>query len=252
MGPTFTCSIDDGHPLDMKTAELLGKHGLTGTFFIPIKNREGFKVLSNAEIRELGAKFEVGSHTYDHCYLRNVDIWQAYRQIAEGKKQLEDLLGKEVPGFCYPGGKYQRRDVALVKAYGFKYARTIVNLCFDAGSRPYEMPTTVQFFAHDKLVYLRNYLAGGRWLHRYNGLRLALQHEDWVHRLYALFDYAQRSNRVFHLWGHSKQFEELNAWNELDGFLAYVARHTALANRVTNAELAARMFAEPNSGMVRA
>jgi peptidoglycan/xylan/chitin deacetylase (PgdA/CDA1 family) len=247
MGPVFTCSIDDGHPLDMKTAELLKKHNLNGTFFIPIKNREGFKVLTCQEIRELGSQFEIGSHTYDHCYLKNIDVWQAYHQINEGKKQLEELLGKEVAGFCYPGGRYGVRDIDLVKACGFKYARTTMNLCFDAGARPYEMPTTVQFYPHDRSVYFRNFVASGNWLKRRNGLRLAAQHREWIDRLFALFDYACEHGGAFHLWGHSKQIDELNAWGELDAFLAHVARSIAVEDRLSNAQLAARSFWMPGS-----
>lgn len=247
MAPVFTCSIDDGHPLDMKVAELLRKHSLNGTFFIPIKNREGFKVLSREQINELGRHFEVGSHTYDHCYLKGVDLWLAYHQINEGKKQLEELLGKEVPGFCYPGGRYRQRDIELVKACGFKYARTTMNLCFDAGSKPYEMPTTIQFYPHCRDVYLRNFIGAGSWLRRCNGLRLAIQYENWRDRLYALFDYACERGSAFHLWGHSKQFDELDAWDELDAFFAHVAKNVAISDRLSNEQLAARSFWTPGA-----
>ena len=240
MGPVFTCSIDDGHPSDMKTAELLDKHGLNGTFFIPIRNCEGDAVISDAQIGELGRRFEIGSHTYDHRYLKKVDIWQAYHQIADGKKRLEELLGTPVNGFCYPGGRYSRRDVELVKACGFGYARTTMNLCFDAGSRAFEMPTTVQFYPHDRAVYIRNFGGSGNWHRRVEGLRLALAHENWIKRLYAMFDYACRRNGIFHLWGHSKQIDELNAWHDLDAFFGHVAGRVATPDRLNNEQLAAR------------
>src|SRR6478735_7905500 len=101
MGLVFTCSIDDGHPLDMKMAELLDKHGLNGTFFVPIKNREGSNVMSRQALLELARRFEIGSHTHDHYYLKNLDVRRTYHQIADGKKRLEDILGKEIAGFCY-------------------------------------------------------------------------------------------------------------------------------------------------------
>lgn len=242
MDPVFTCSIDDGHPLDMKTAEMLHKHGLSGTFFVPIRNCEGDEVLSDAQIRDLGHAFEIGSHTYDHRYLKKVDIWQAYHQINDGKKYLEDTLGATISGFCYPGGRYGQRDAELVRACGFNYARTTMNLCFDAGSRPFEMPTTVQFYPHDRSVYLRNFAGSGNWLKRLDGLQLALAYEDWMSRLFALFDHACRHGGVFHLWGHSKQFEELNAWHQLDAFLAYVAENVALQARLSNEQVASRLM----------
>ncbi len=245
MGPVFTCSIDDGHPLDMRVAEMLDRHGLSGTFFIPIKNREGFNVLTDPQIRELGRHFEVGSHTFDHCYLKHIDIWEAYRQIANGKAVLENLLGTGVAGFCYPGGRYSRRDVELVRACGFTYARTTMNLCYDAGNKPYEMPTTVQFFPHDRGVYLRNFASAGHWFKRLDGLMLASRHGDWIARLYAMFDHACEKGGAFHLWGHSKQIDELNAWNELDAFFSHVAACIPIGGRLTNEQLAARTFLAP-------
>jgi peptidoglycan/xylan/chitin deacetylase (PgdA/CDA1 family) len=242
MSVIFTCSIDDGHPSDMKMAEILDKHGLNGTFFIPIKNREGFDVMSGTQIREIGRQFEIGSHTYDHCYLKNVNITEAYYQITEGKKQLEDIIGKRVAGFCYPGGKYRPRDAEIVKSSGFRYARTTMNLRFDIGDKPFEMPTTCQFYPHERNVYLRNFAKSGNWLKRHEGLRLAIQHKNWIDRLYALFDYASQRGTSFHLWGHSKDIDDFNAWPELDRFLAHVATKVAVQDRLNNEQLAARYF----------
>lgn len=250
MGPVFTCSIDDGHPSDMKTAELLHKHGLNGTFFIPIRNCEGDAVLPDAQIRELSRRFEIGSHTFDHCYLKKVDIWQAYHQVYDGKKQLEDLLGTAVGGFCYPGGRYRRRDVELVKACRFTYARTTMNLCYDAGDRPYEMPTTLQFYPHDRSVYVRNFVAAGNWGKRIDGLRLAMQHENWIERLYAMFDHACRQGGTFHLWWHSKQIDELDAWHDIDRFFKHVASRVTISDRLNNEQLAARTLWVPGVHIV--
>jgi len=246
--PVFTCSIDDGHPLDLKTAELLEKHGLYATFFIPIRNCEGDSVLGVTGIRQLARRFEVGSHTYDHRYLKTIDVWQAYHQINDGKKRLEDVVGARVNGFCYPGGRYRRRDVELVKACGFTYARTTMNLCFDAGEKPFEIPTTIQFYPHDRAVYLRNFVGSGNWFNRTTGLRLALVHEDWIRRLYAMFDHACRTGGVFHLWGHSKQIEQLAAWRQLDDFLRHVASSIPRTACMTNEQLAARARVDVTAG----
>ena len=238
----FTCSIDDGHPLDFKTAELLDKHGLKATFYVPIKNREGMQVMPREDLRALSRRFEIGSHTYDHCYLRDLDVRRTYYQIAEGKFQLEDILGLEVAGFCYPGGKYRRKDIELVKACGFRYARTTANLFLDAGRTRFEMPTTLQFYPHRREVYIRNFIRSGHWIKRAGPLWFALMHEDWSRRLHALFDHVCEHGGVFHLWGHSKQIEELKAWPQLDAFFSYVAQRLLPEDCLTNGELAERMF----------
>lgn len=242
MGTVFTCSIDDGHPSDLRAAELLDKHGFGGTFFIPVHNREDTHMLTPAQMRQVGKRFEIGSHTFDHCYLNYVDVREAYFQIAESKKRLEDMVARPVSGFCYPGGRYTERDVQLVRACGYRYARTTTNLCFDAGNDPYRMPTTIQFFPHSRDVYLRNFVTAGHWLRRQSGLRTALREENWLRRLYALFDHACTDGRIFHLWWHSRQVDELNAWRELDGFLAHVAARVEACNRLSNGQLAGRIF----------
>lgn len=240
--PLFTCSIDDGHPSDMRAAELLDKHGFGATFFIPVHNREDASMITPVQMQQIGRRFEVGSHTFDHCYLNYVDVREAYFQIAVSKQRLEDLLGKPVHGFCYPGGRYRKRDVDLVKACNFRYARTTANLFFSAGSSAFEMPTTIQFFPHQRDVYLRNFIVGGVWHRRAAGLAIAMLHQKWMDRLYALFDHLAGHGKVFHLWWHSKQLDELNAWRDLERFLAYVAARIPAQDRLSNVQIAERFF----------
>ena len=242
MGPIFTFSADDGHPSDMKLAELLDKHGLKGTFFVPIHNREGRPVMSKEQLRGIRDKFEIGSHTYDHCYLSNLGQVEANRQITEGKTRLENLLGQQVTGFCYPGGKYRRSDLVLVEEAGFAYARTTTNLCFEPGNSRLELPTTIQFYPHSSAVYCRNFALAGRWIKRSSGLRLAVQHQNWIQRMYALFDYSCQHDGVFHLWAHSYEIDQLHAWSQLGHFFAYVSSKVTVENRLTNQQLASKRF----------
>lgn len=238
----FTCSIDDGHPSDMKMAEILDRHGLNATFFIPVRNREGHPVMGKGLIRQLAQRFEIGSHTYDHCFLKNLDVSESHFQITEGKQQLEELLGARVEGFCYPGGKYRKEDAAMVQSAGFRYARTTMNLCFDSGDNPFEMPTTFQFYPHERSVYLRNFARAGHWGKRRDALRLALQNRDWIDRLRALFHHACDHGGVFHLWGHSNDVDALQAWDQLDTFLAEVATRVPHQGRLNNGQVAAISF----------
>lgn len=243
MSAIFTFSSDDGHPSDMKVAELLGKHGLTGTFYVPIRNCEGLPTMSGDQLRALARDFEIGSHTADHCYLRNVGDTEAARQINDGKARLEDMLGQPVAGFCYPGGKYRRATMTLVQRAGFRYARTTTNLCMDAGHSRFELPTTIQFYPHARAVYWRNFAHGGHWRARLAGLRLAVRHAHWIERVGALFDYACEHNGTFHLWTHAYELDRLDAWRELDRFFGHVANQVAAPNRLTNQQLASKHFA---------
>jgi len=240
----FTCSIDDGHPSDMKMAELLSRHRLNGTFYIPITNRERRDVLSHGAIREIADVFEIGSHTHDHCYLTSLPPGQAQSQIIDGKHRLEEILGKKVAGFCYPGGKYDPGHRNMVESAGFRYARTTMNLCFAPGSDPFRMQTTLQFYPHDWTVYVGNYIRNGNWSGRIDGLMVALKPNDWMTRLYCLFDWAATHGLSFHLWSHSWEIDRLDAWQELSDFLGYVASRVPAQNRLSNGQLADRSYAD--------
>jgi peptidoglycan/xylan/chitin deacetylase (PgdA/CDA1 family) len=242
MGAVFTFSVDDGHPLDMKVADLLGKHGLGGTFYVPIRNSEGRPTLTGSQLRTIGRQFEVGSHTVDHRYLCRIGTAEAKRQITEGKAQLEDILGQAVSGFCYPGGQYGQSHLRQVREAGFAYARTTTNLCFDLGNSPFELPTTIQFYPHARAVYWRNFASAGSWGRRHAGLRLAVAHAGWIARIYALFDYAFATGGTFHLWTHSYEIDQFHGWKTLDRFFRHVTEHVPRANLLTNHQAVSKRF----------
>ncbi len=118
-----TISIDDGDVTDLRTAELLNKYGLQATFYIPARNPER-PVMPADQVRELSASFEVGAHTLNHAPLKSLPDGQATMEISEGKKWLEDTIGKSVVSFCYPRGKFNASTPELVRKAGFLGGRT--------------------------------------------------------------------------------------------------------------------------------
>lgn len=239
----LTTSWDDGHPLDLRVAELLARHGLRGTFYCPLHNGEGRPVLTAAQLRQLdGAGFEIGSHTHDHVYARRVPapLWQA--QVQRGKAALEDRLGHAVAGFCYPGGVFGAAEQTVVKQAGFAYARSTVNLCNDAGSDRFALPTTMQLYPHARGVLWRNLLRHGHWRARWPQLRACLPHATPHDRVAALLVQLQRrGGGVLHLWGHAWEIDALGAWADLDRLLARLADHVPEADRLDNAALVQRL-----------
>jgi Predicted xylanase/chitin deacetylase len=67
---------------------------------------------------------EIGSHTLTHPFLTKIPPAEARREIEDSKKLLEDKLGVEVKGFCYPYGDHNREVVEMVKKAGYQYAFT--------------------------------------------------------------------------------------------------------------------------------
>ena len=237
--PRFSMSVDDGHPLDLRMADLLQSHDIKATFYLPITNQEGAPVLSPTNMRELARSFEVGSHTRSHRFLNTLHGAEAWREIIDGKQQLQDQLGEEVEGFCYPGGRYHHLHKLQVRSAGFRYARTTQNLRIDLEFPLYEMPTTAQFYPHTRSVFFRNFISQRHWRKRSEALSVSLASDDWLIRLQTLLDLAIEQRGVFHLWCHSIDIEKLQLWNQLDDFLSRVTRQIGKDQRVYNRDLIA-------------
>ncbi|HVS88351.1 MAG TPA: glycosyltransferase [Candidatus Acidoferrum sp.] len=236
---TITTSWDDGHPLDLRIAELLAKHGLRGTFYVPLENTRS--TLSPVQIRELSSAFEIGAHTVHHLVLTTLTSDRARAEIVQSKAQLEEITGKPCKVFCFPKGRYANAHVEMLAEAGFTGARTVELLSFN---RPRAergiaiMPTTLQACPNPTFTYVRN--AAKRF--RFKALWSLLLHShgtDWAATAVALLDHAQQSGGVFHLWGHSWEIEEYQQWRALDRVLAALAEYNRPATYVANSELCA-------------
>jgi len=230
----FTTSWDDGHPLDLRLADLLNRHGFRGTFYVPCTNHRGMPVLPVSGLRELDAIGEVGSHTLDHCYLTTVNSAIARQQIHDGRVALEDALGHSVEGFCYPGGKFRPEHRTMVESEGFKYARTVKNLVLDVGVNPFERPTTLQLYPHSRAVYLRNWVRHGQRWQRMPLAASACTKPALLSLMKTSLLRAKMTQGTFHLWGHSWELDTFGGWAILDEFLAFATDHVEMCERVTN------------------
>lgn len=249
----LTTSWDDGHPLDMKLAEMLARHGVTGAFYVPARNRRDRPVMTPSDLRQLAAAgFEIGSHTLDHRRLSGLSRAEARRQMADGRAALEDMLGRPVAGFCFPGGRSGRWGRALARELGFSHARTTQMLSFDPGADPFAMATTAQIYPHRTPALWRNWLRHGGGIDRLATLRaLKLRNGDDPAAalgdvLAALAARAAERGGVLHLWGHSWEIEACGLWATLDRALAAAAAAFPPERRLDNHTLA-RLRPKPES-----
>jgi peptidoglycan/xylan/chitin deacetylase (PgdA/CDA1 family) len=231
----FTTSWDDGHPLDLRVADLLAAHGFAGTFYVPRANREGRAVLTGGELRTLGASFEIGGHTLNHVRLVGLSRKERDRQIVEGKRHIEDELGRAITGFCYPGGLHDAAIREAVRAAGFRYARTVTNLSLEAPRDRFRVDTTLQLFPHARLTYVKNFARRGDWRARAAPLAVCLRDGSLDAGLEHVLRFAVERGGVFHLWGHSWELEAHGLWAALDRFLRLAATLVAREHRVSNA-----------------
>src|SRR5579862_2043647 len=140
----ITTSWDDGHPLDFRLAELLTRHGLKATFYIPREASTG--VMSESGIRALARDFEIGAHTMHHVFLDTADPKLAEQEIRDSRKWVEDITGKACPMFCPPGGKFDSSHLKLIESAGFSALRSVELLSLDSPRSCHVlklMPTTL-------------------------------------------------------------------------------------------------------------
>lgn len=235
----LTTSWDDGHPLDMRLADLLARHGIAATFYVPVNNSEGRPVLEAAALRRLAdAGFEIGAHTHDHVRLNQAPPARVEDQIRRGKDRLEQILGRTVGGFCYPGGRGVARARPVLRRLGFTHARTVEMLRLDRGADALALPTTLQIAPNSPAKLLRNWARQGGGTAR---LRMAwgcVAHGDLDHQIAWLIAQAQARGGILHLWGHSWEIDDLGWWPRLDHLLAALSARFPAPARIVNAALA--------------
>jgi peptidoglycan/xylan/chitin deacetylase (PgdA/CDA1 family) len=225
-----TTSWDDGHKLDLKLAKLLKKYGIRGTFYISPKNREFREedLLSDEEIIKLNKNYEIGAHTMTHPRLTKISEREAFSEIIDSKKYLENLIGEEVRCFCYPGGRYNKKVKELVKRTGFIGARTTKRFCFEYPPDPLAYGTTIHAYNHisDIPKILR--------FSKFNPLKF-YKNLYWEHHAKRMFAYVFKHGGVYHLWGHSWEIEKNHYWHKLEDLLAYISNRKNL-KYLTNSE----------------
>lgn len=239
-------SWDDGHPTDRRLAERLARLGVAATFFVPIRNSEGLPVMGPADLRALDADgFEVSAHTLDHRRLPGLAEAEARRQLVDGRRRLEDILGKAVSCFAYPGGRIGRQGRRLVAEAGFRYARGTGMFCLTPGDDPLAIATTAQFHPHGAGAVLRNWARQGGGAARLRHALRWLSAGSLEEAVGALAAAPTTRGGTLHLWGHSWEIDEAGLWPQFDRAMTALADGTPPEHRLTVGALGDRHFRRP-------
>ena len=231
-----TTSWDDGHPLDLRLAEMLSKYAIPATFYIPLKNDRD--LVGSSEIRALGAQFEIGGHTVTHCDMRSLSADAGLEEILGCKQVIEQITGRACRSFCFPMGRYRTRHLDEVWNAGFRVARTVEIMSLD-GPRMhhdlYVLPTTMQVLPIRLASIFRN---SARRMKLSNLICfLQVRRTSLLATAEALLLKGLERGGVFHLWGHSWEIEENGDWESLDSILELLSRYRDRVHFVTNEEL---------------
>jgi peptidoglycan-N-acetylglucosamine deacetylase len=211
---------------------MLREYGLKATFYISPQNQEfpGHDLLTPQEIKDLNGDFEIGAHTLTHRSLPTLSEKEAEREIVGSKTILEQITGNPVKTFCYPKGAYTALHVQLVKAAGFRYARTVARYAFNMND-PYQAGTSLHVYDYGfgRDLWRTSYLVGFRPIRAWRCL-------EWAELGRVMFDYVLNKGGIFHVWGHSWEIDRHNDWDRLQEFFGYISRHPSV-KYCTNGEL---------------
>lgn len=219
-----TTSWDDGHPLDLRLADLLCEYGLSGTFYVPLKYK-GYDVINSKDIkrmRKIG--MEIGSHTLTHPVLTKLPQQLVFKELIESKKLLEDILGEPVSSFCYTKGRFNRKVASQVIEAGYTLARTTVSFRTKNNFNPFYMPVSFQFFPHTTAAHVRHALKEANLNGIMNWLRFLNMETDLTKLSGLLFDHILQNGGIFHVWGHSWEIEKFALWNSLEEIFKRISK----------------------------
>ncbi|MDB5409351.1 MAG: endo,4-beta-xylanase [Rhodospirillales bacterium] len=230
-----TISVDDGHPNDLRVAEILARWELKATFYVP-RRGEGRAILPDSEIRALGTAFEIGSHTLNHVPLTELSEDAAWDEIASGKTWLEDVTGTAMASFCYPRGKVNRQVASLVEKAGFRGARTCRLNLREWPRDPFYLGASSQAYSHSPVTQIRHAFVEGNLAGAVNFALIHRFARDWERHFERTLDWVETSGGVAHLFLHSWEIEAQGDWERLNRALQRAAEHDRLTP-VTNGEL---------------
>lgn len=184
--------VDDGDILDLRVAKILEKYGFKGIFYIaPFYTK--VNMMSIRQIQELSKKHEIGGHTLNHIPLSKLSSEKQFKEILEGKKELESIIGKKIKKFAYPRGHYTKEVMENVEKAGFKEARTMKQ--YQTRSDLYgkfDKPVTIH-------IYPEKYI-------------------DWKNYYFK----AKEENSYFGVVCHGSELQRFNLWNILEEMLKFI------------------------------
>jgi peptidoglycan-N-acetylglucosamine deacetylase len=220
-----TISVDDGHPTDLRTVDLLVKYGLQATFYIPGTNQERV-VMEPRHIREIDRQFEVGSHTLGHRCLTKLSSQKAWREILDGKKSSEDTVSREVVSFCYPWGKFNRRVAAQVAEAGFLGGRTCRYFRNSFPNNPFSWDISTYANTYPAYIQLRHCFHEFNFTGAYEYLTTFKSRVSWLDQLVCALRDVSQNGGIAHLYFHSWEIDRNGEWENLEAAFKAIAKHS--------------------------
>ena len=228
-----TTSWDDGHPLDIRLADLLASYGIRGTFYVPI-NYYKMPPLREAKlwpVKNLG--MEIGAHGMAHTNLTKTR--HLLHEVIASKIRLEDLTGAEISSFCYPKGEFNHKVCSAVADAGYRLGRTTIAFRTSTEFDAYRMPVSIQFSRHSRSALVRHALKDSNFRGLADWWQYGRLENDPLRLAELTFEHVLRSGGIFHLWGHSWEIESQGLWKPLESLFKRIVSRSGI-QFLTNAQ----------------
>lgn len=135
-------TFDDGYDDHWGAFQELERQGMKGVFFVVTSTLDAPGRLSREQVKAMAARgMEIGSHSVSHVDLRGLRRKRQREEIEGSKRALEELLGRPVVSFCYPGGASSALTSSVLAEAGYWFARTTERGTSRVGGRNFEIRT---------------------------------------------------------------------------------------------------------------
>jgi peptidoglycan/xylan/chitin deacetylase (PgdA/CDA1 family) len=194
-------SYDDGLVQDIKLVGLFNENGIVGTFNLNSgllgqtntwKRNNAPDIIatyvSKDSLLYIYKNHEIAAHGATHLNFAQASDSAIYSEVITDMRQLKALTNYTVISMAYPFGSSNAHIAGIVKSTGITNARTV------ASTYTFDLP--------------KDYLLWHPTCHDSSALE-------------KVNDYLSLKNNelsVFHIWGHSWEFEDANRWNDITNF----------------------------------
>lgn len=123
---SIVITFDDGYKDNLENAlPIMEKYGMKGTVFVLAGSVGQPDYLSWQDIKKMQSqKTEIGSHTFSHYNLSELDSGQQIEELKTSKTVLEEKLGTKIDFLAYPFGAYNKSAIEGLQKSGYLGACT--------------------------------------------------------------------------------------------------------------------------------
>ena len=189
-----TFSYDDNTPEENRhLVEMFNDYHVKATFNL---NAGFLKPGTEDEVRRMYQGHEVACHTDTHPTIARCPMGEVIKEISEGKRKLERIVGYPVRGFAYPNRSYSDEIVSALKSCGIRYAR------MGEVTNDFKLP---QDYYH--------------WMG-------SCHHTEGLAETADAFLERNKQQYLFlcYVWGHGFEFSRDNNWSIMEDFLNKTAQ----------------------------